>query len=138
LRSEVGLETVKEAVAAVDDVAVVSRRGPCVVRIATPRVELAATKHDPAGRGGDLRLPRGLRDRVIAPLHADVGIVQMRMGDFMTLETLRPAQRLLEAGGFRDQALAAPPALQALVHVGTTALAPPTEALKSPHRDERL
>src|SRR5258706_9949873 len=47
LRNEVGLDTVAAAVAAVGDVGAVSRGGPWVLRLATPRIGLAGTKPEP-------------------------------------------------------------------------------------------
>lgn len=147
LRREIGAGMIEEAIAAIDKVAVVSRPARTVVRVATPSIALGPTKRYPPVRVGDRRLLDEIHQRVLAPLHADVGIVRMRMGDFMEFQA-EPRRMLTSGtaagdgqvghGAFRDQAMAAPPALQALVRVGTTQLAPPSESRQLRDRDQRL
>ena len=148
LRREIGAGMIEEALAAIDKVVVVSRPARTVVRVATPSVALAPTKRYPPVRVGDRRLLDEIHQRVLAPLHADVGIVRMRMGDFMMFQGAPVQHALLVPedadgdglghGAFREQAMAAPPALQALVRVGSTQLAPPSEARRLRDRDQRL
>ncbi len=117
------------------------------MRFVTRRVALPGVKDgDPAVFVGDRRLLFEIYERILAPLHADVGIARIRMGDRSALEA-RPSEPVLadaEAalaieglGAFRDQAMAAPPALQALVQTGSTlALAEDTKSLR--YRTERV
>lgn len=77
---------------------------------------------------GDRELLITLHEQLLAPLHADVGIRRMQMGDrtrMPALQALLPAgdtgsktedREGMSMGAFRDAALAAPPALQALVY----------------------
>jgi len=71
----------------------------------------------------------------------------MRMGDFMEFRAepkrLSSGSRSADTeelghGAFREQAMAAPPALQALVRVGSTQLAPPSESRRLRDRESRL
>jgi len=127
VRGEVAFDVVATSAAAVDATVIVEQPAPRVLRFLTRPVELAATSRWSAVVVGDRRLVRELVDRVLAPLHADVGIAAMRMGDRATLTAL--VTTTARAGGaFRDQAMAAPPALQALVRVGSSQLRPPREA----------
>jgi hypothetical protein len=104
----------------------VHRVGDRVVRIVTPRVALPGRKPgDPAVHLGDRELLRRIHDALLAPLHADVGIVALRMGDLSTMSKRLPAPapepEAPSGDVFREPAMAAPPALQALVQVGPTA-----------------
>jgi hypothetical protein len=147
LRREIATDLLATSVAAIDARIVVERRGERVVRIVTRRVDLPPTKYEQAARVADRRLLFELRDRVLLPLHADVRIAAMRMGDRASLAALvaspdtaaPPDAPLDEVGGaFRDQARVAPPALQALVHAGTTQLVPAREARTVARRNDRL
>jgi hypothetical protein len=117
------------------------------MRFVTRRMALPGLEDgDPPTYLGDRRLLFEIHDRILAPLHADVGIARIRMGEKSMLES-RPSvpvvadgedQPAIEGmGAFRDQAMAAPPALQALVHGGSTlALAEDTRGLR--YRTERV
>lgn len=98
---------------------------------------------------GDRELLMQLHEKLLAPLHADVGIRRMRMGDRLRMPAAPP---LLPAGApepgregtegtsmgaFRDAALAAPPALQALVYSGGDRDLP-LEAKDVKHRAQRV
>jgi hypothetical protein len=148
LRRELGAGMVEEAIAAIDKVCRVTRPARTVIRVATPTIALAPTRRYPPVRVGDRRLLHDIFQRVLAPLHADVGIVRMRMGEFMSFHVEPPRRALASGvppegdggghGAFREQAIAAPPALQALVRSGATQLAPPAEANRLRDRDQRL
>jgi len=125
LRREIPVEVMEESIAAIDPSIVVRRPSERVYRIVTPRVALPGHKAGaPVVHLGDRDLLRRLHDAVLAPLHADIGIVALRMGDLATVVKLLPAPAQPEAPTgdvFREPAMAAPPALQALVQVGTSA-----------------
>jgi hypothetical protein len=139
LRRDVASELIAGAFAAVDARIRVERRGERVVRVAMPRVEIRGGERLRTFLSGDRRRLLEVRDRVLAPLHADVGIAGMRMGDRESLAALvvSPAGEANQ-GAFRDQAKAAPPELQSLVHAGTTQLRPPRESQSLGLRVERL
>jgi len=137
LRRDVGVELIEQALAAIDSAIEVERRGERVVRVIMRRVEVRSGEHVPTFLAGDRIRLAEVRDRVLAPLHADVGIVVMRMGNRESLGALVAAASNTE-GAFREQAKVAPPDLQSLVHVGTSQLAPPREARSRTVRIERL
>ncbi len=98
---------------------------------------------------GDRELLMTLHNQLLAPLHADVGIRRMQMGDrtrMPALQALLPAGESggkseggegMSMGAFRDAALAAPPALQALVYsVADREI--PREAQTLKNRSERV
>lgn len=144
LARDIDVDVFATSVRAIDDSVRVTRLGERRFRMITRRVALPSPRRDgPVVYVGDRELLHELHARLLAPLHADVGIRRMRMGDRDTL----PAVAGLLAGGdepaaasmgaFRDQALAAPPALQALVHEGGSRELP-REALTLSRRDERV
>ena len=147
LRRDVDSEVVVTSTAAVDPSIVVEKRGPRVFRFVMRRIALPNTKpHLPPIEVGDRRLLKELHRRILAPLHADVGIVRMVMGEGSTLPTLVAQARaedepvlsdVVGLGAFRESAMAAPPALQALVHVGGER-AMPHEARRLRLRSERV
>ena len=136
LVNDVSIEVLRASIAAVDRGAVVEKRGERVVRVVTRRVQLA--RGDVIVDVADRRLVFELRDRILAPLHADSGIVAMRMGDHEKLAALVASKTAKAGGAFRDQALSAPPALQQLVVATTAHGRPPSEAKKRDHHDERV
>ena len=126
LRRDITVEVMTESAAAIDTAIVVHRIGHRVFRIVTPRAALPGRKPgDPAVHLGDRELLRRIYDALLAPLHADIGIAALRMGDLSTMSKLLPAPApepdAPSGDVFREPAMAAPPALQALVHVGPTA-----------------
>lgn len=147
LRRHADAQVIASSARAVDPGLRVRRINDREVRFVTRQVALPGLKDgDPPIYLGDRRLLFELYDRILAPLHADVGIARIRMGEKTTLEA-RPSEPVTadgEAapaiegmGAFRDQAMAAPPALQALVHTGSTlALAEDTRSLQ--YRAERV
>jgi len=124
LRREIAVEVMEESMAAIDPEIIVRKIGPRVFRIITPRIALPARKafHPPVHLG-DRDLLQRIHEQLLAPLHADIGILGLVMGDRTTMQHALPAPPPPEAHGdaFREPAMAAPPALQALVHVGQTA-----------------
>jgi hypothetical protein len=137
LRADVGSDLLAQALTTIDREIVVETRSPRVVRVVTPRVWLKAVSGG-EGAVGDRKLLASIHTRVLAPLHADVGIVAMRMGDRGSLGTLVATSTLEAKAAFRDSAMAAPPALQALVHAGTAQLQPAHEARGLRLRDDRV
>lgn len=139
LRREVSVDLLAGSLHAVDPSIAVSRRSERVARVTMKRVELEGPQQQPTFLVGDRKRLFEVRDRVLAPLHADVGIVTVRMGDADTLAALVPLTKE-EGGGaaFRDQAINAPPDLQSLAHAGTAHLAPPQEARSLRLRQDRL
>lgn len=146
LRRHADLQIIATSTRAVDPGVRVRRIGDREVRFVTRRMAMPGYKDgDPPVYLGDRRLLFELHERILAPLHADVGIARIRMGDRAMLET-RPSEPVGEGddapvvegmGAFRDQAMAAPPALQALVHTGSTlALAEDSRSLR--YRTERV
>jgi hypothetical protein len=126
LRRDIAVEMMTDSAAAIDTAIVVHRVGDRVFRIATPRVGLPGRKPGaPAVHLGDRELLRRIYDALLAPLHADIGIVALRMGELSAMSKLLPAPapepETLSGDVFREPAMAAPPALQALVQVGPTA-----------------
>jgi hypothetical protein len=126
LRRDMVVDVLTDSAAAVDAAIAVNKIGDRVFRIVTPRVALPSRKPGgPVVHLGDRELLRRIHDALLAPLHADIGIVALRMGDLSTMSKLLPAPAAeLEAPSgdvFREPAMAAPPALQALVQVGPTA-----------------
>lgn len=126
LRRDIAGEVMTGSVAAIDAEIVVHRIGDRVFRVVTPRVALPGGKPgDPAVHLGDRELLRRIYDALLAPLHADIGIVALRMGDLSTmskrLPAPAPAPDAPSGDVFREPAMVAPPALQALVQVGPTA-----------------
>ncbi|HWO26410.1 MAG TPA: hypothetical protein VNO30_47100 [Kofleriaceae bacterium] len=142
LRRDIAPEVLIDSVAAVDTAIAVHRIGDRAFRIVTPRVALPDRRPGrPAIHLGDRELLRRIYDALLAPLHADIGIVVLRMGDLSTLSKLLPAAapepEAPSGDVFREPAMAAPPALQALVQVGTTAPVV-REARRLGERDERI
>ncbi|MBA3457092.1 MAG: hypothetical protein H0T42_28675 [Deltaproteobacteria bacterium] len=147
LLREIDVDMIITSCAAIDPAIVVRRISERSFRVVTRRIALPGHKDgDPPIHLGDRRLLRELYDRMLSPLHADIGIVAMRMGDRATLTSILPATPLgddgqpamLGMGAFREPAKAAPPALQALVHSGGTALSLTEETRKLPFRSERV
>jgi hypothetical protein len=147
LRCEVDVEMIASSVAALDSAVVVRRSAERVVRIITRRIALPSPRAKaPPIYLGDRRLLRELHAGVLAPLHADVGIVALRMGDLRTLSALVPARaadplgapRDAMMGAFRDPAMAAAPGLLALQTAATTALGPVQDARRLSSRSERV
>ena len=147
LRSEVPLELFEASLVAVDSTISVERRTGGILRVTMRRIDLPASRRLPSVEVGDHRLLFEVHDRVLAPLHADVGIVTMRMGDRSTMTALvrtRPAEAApittdAELGcAFREPGIAAPMALQALVHQGTARLRPPSDARLAIRRRARV
>ena len=146
LRRHADAQVISTSARAIDAGLRVRRIGEREVRFVTRQVAIPGLKDgEPPVYLGDRRLLFELYERILAPLHADVGIARIRMGDRAVLEA-RPSSPLGNGdeppdvegmGAFRDQAMAAPPALQALVHVGSTlALAEDTRSLR--YRSERV
>jgi hypothetical protein len=140
LRRDVAIELVEGSLLAVDATIAVERRGERVVRVVMRRIEIRGREGVPTFLAGDRKRLVELCDRVLAPLHADVGIAEMRMGDRESLGALvaSAAKETNEGSAFRDQAKAAPPDLQSLVHAGTANLLPPREAKSLVLRTDRL
>ena len=132
---------------AIDPSIEVRRLDDRVFRVVSRRIALPGVKDGaPPIYLGDRRLLRELYERILSPLHADVGIVAVRMGDRATLAALAVTSLPDDAmapvvdgmGAFRDQAMAAPPALQALVHGGGTALSLAKDSRQLRFRAERV
>jgi len=145
LARDVDIEVIAQSLRAIDAAIIVENLGERRFRVITRRIALPSLRrYEPAIYAGDRRLLRELRDRVLAPLHADVGIRIMRMGDRAKLPLLltsgpadASAADAESMGAFRDAALVAPPALQALVLDGTSRELP-REARKLDHRVDRV
>lgn len=146
LRRHADAQVISTSARAVDPGLRVRRIGEREVRFVTRQVALPGLKDgEPPVYIGDRRLLFELWERILAPLHADVGISRIRMGERAVLEA-RPSEPVVDGddvpgiegmGAFRDQAMAAPPALQALVHTGSTlALAEDARSLR--YRNERV
>ena len=135
LASDISIEVIRGSIEAVERSAVVEKRGERVVRVVTRRVQLA--RGDVVVEVADRRLLFELRDRILAPLHADAGIIAIHMGERARLQALVPAVAT-QTAAFRDQALSAPPALQQLVVATTAHARPPSEASKRDHHDQRV
>lgn len=147
LLREIDIDMIITSCAAIDPAIVVRRISERSFRVVTRRIALPGVKDgDPPIHLGDRRLLRELYERMLSPLHADIGIVHMRMGDRSTLTSVVPTATLgedgqpamLGMGAFREPAKAAPPALQALVHSGGTSLSLTEETRKLPFRSERV
>ena len=147
LLREIDIDMIITSCAAIDPAIVVRRISERSFRVVTRRIALPGLKDgDPPVHLGDRRLLRVLYERMLSPLHADIGIVAMRMGDRATLASIVPTAALgddgqpamLGMGAFREPAKAAPPALQALVHSGGTSLSLTAETRKLPFRSERV
>ncbi|HEY5920662.1 MAG TPA: hypothetical protein VIV11_03280 [Kofleriaceae bacterium] len=138
LRRDVGIDLIAASVAAVDSTITVELRGERVVRVVMLPVEVRGGPEVELFFAGDRKRLRELCDRVLAPLHADVGIAEMRMGDREALGALvaRPAKDRETA--FRDQGKVAPPDLQSLARAGTSQRRPPREANVLKLRVDRL
>ena len=147
LRRNADMHVIATSTRAIDPGIRVRRIGEREVRFVTPRVALPGLQDgDLPTYLGDRRLLFEIHARILAPLHADVGIARIRMGERTSLET-RPSEPvdLLDdgtpaiegMGAFRDQAMAAPPALQALVHGGST-LALAADSRSRSFRTERV
>ena len=145
LERNVDVEVVRTSTTAVDASILVEKKVDRVFRFVMRRIALPNTKpHLPPIEVGDRRLLKELHRRILAPLHADVGIVRMKMGDRSLVPLVpetrgddEPASSSVGLGAFRESALAAPPALQALVHVGGER-ALPHEARRLRFRSERV
>jgi hypothetical protein len=144
LARDVDLDVLVTSTRAVDAMVQVTRTRDRMFRFVTRRVALPAQHKDgQVVYVGDRALLKELHAQLLAPLHADVGIQRMRMGDRGTLPAVQaslPAADGHSGGGggaFREQALAAPPALQALVQVGADRELP-REARKVRNRAERV
>jgi hypothetical protein len=145
LKRDVDIEVIRTSTTAVDASITVEKKSERVFRFVMRRIALPNTKpHLPPIEVGDRRLLQELHRRILAPLQADVGIVTMRMGDKDLVA--QPAQHAsdepaststLNLGAFRESAMAAPPALQALVQVGGER-ALPHEARGLKLRSERV
>ena len=146
LARDVEREVLSVSVRAIDASIKVERMGPRTFRVITRRIALPSLRRD--GRVifvGDRRLLHELHARVLAPLHADVGITRMRMGERAMLPAvpagLPPAQAAPSegpgGGAFRESAMVAPPALQALVQIGGDR-ALPRESRRLRNRAERV
>jgi hypothetical protein len=145
LARDVDLDVLVTSTRAIDEKISVTRTRERTFRFVTRRVALPSQHSDgPVIFVGDRELLKLLHAKLLAPLHADVGIQHMRMGDRVTL----PAPPALLAasegegtggsmGAFRESAMAAPPALQALVHIGSDRELP-HEARKLRNRAERV
>jgi hypothetical protein len=147
LRRAIEMQILVTSAAAIDPAIEVRRLNERAFRVVTRRIALPGTKDGATPTYlGDRRLLRELYDRILGPLHADVGIVSMQMGDRATLPELVPSTPVDGSaepavhgmGVFRDQAFAAPPALQSLVHSGTTSLALTQDAGRLPRRSLRV
>ena len=147
LRREIDVDMIVTSAAAIDPAINVRRISARSFRVITRRIALPGIKDgDLPIHLGDRRLLRELYERMLSPLHADIGIVIMRMGDRATLTAIVPTNMAGEDGGpamlgmgaFREPAKAAPPALQALVHGGATSLSLTAETRKLPFRSERI
>jgi len=139
LRRDVAIDLITGSLTAVDPSIVVERRGERVVRVIMRRIEMEGGENQPTFLVGDRKRLFEVRDRVLGPLHADVGIVAMRMGDRDSLTALVASpQNATPEAAFRDPALAAPPELQSLAHAGTSHLRPPQEASTMKLRTDRL
>jgi len=147
LRREIDIDMIVTSAAAIDPAISVRRISARSFRVITRRIALPGLEDgDPPIHLGDRRLLRELYERMLSPLHADIEIVIMRMGDRATLAASVPTHMSGEDGGpamlgmgaFREPAKAAPPALQALVHGGATSLSLTAETRKLPFRSERV
>jgi hypothetical protein len=145
LARDVDLDVLVTSTRAIDETVEVTRTRDRTFRFVTRRVALPAQHRDgQVVYVGDRALLKELHARLLAPLHADVGIQRMRMGDRTTLPAppaLLPAAAGQDEGtsfgAFREQAMAAPPALQALVHGGSDRELP-REARTVRNRAERV
>lgn len=147
LRRNIDVQVIVTSAAAIDAAIEIRRIDERAFRVVTRRIALPGKKDGaPPIYLGDRRLLRELYDRILSPLHADVGIVAMRMGDRATLAAITSGgvreDDVLPAiegmGAFRDQAMAAPPALQALVHGGSTSLSLAEDTRQIRNRSERV
>lgn len=145
LARDVDIDVIAQSLRALDAAIIVENRGERRFRVITRRIALPSVKrYQPAIYAGDRRLLHELHERVLAPLHADVGIRIMRMGERAKLPLLLASGPAVAStagdhsmGAFRDAALVAPPALQALVHDGLTRELP-HEARKLDRRIDRV
>ena len=135
LVNDMSIEVIRGSIEAVDRGAIVEKRGDRVVRVVTRHVQLA--RGDVVVEVADRRLLLELRERILAPLHADSGIVAVRMGEAATLTALA-APPATQTSAFRDQALSAPAALQQLVVATTAHARPPNEARTRDYHDQRV
>jgi hypothetical protein len=139
LRRDVAVDLIAASLGAVDASIVVERRGDRMVRVIMRRIEMEGGEGQPTFLVGDRKRLFEVRDRVLGPLHADVGIIAVRMGDRDTLAALVASPQSATAdAAFREQALVAPPDLQSLAHAGTSQLRPPQEAGGLRLRTDRL
>ena len=125
------LDVLVTSVRAIDPSIRVIRTRERTFQLITRRIALPPQRGDTAPiLVGDRELLQQLHERLLSPLHADVGIRRMQMGDRERMPAPPPLLPAGDSGGggdtgegtsmgaFRDQALAAPPALQALVYAG--------------------
>lgn len=153
LARDVDLDVLETSAHAIEPSITVVRTRPRTFRFITRRVALPAREKDgPVFVVGDRQLLQLIHQRLLAPLHADVRIVAMRMGhrDRMPAAPLElpassdvasdrdgDAAGSLGLGAFREAAMAAPPALQELVDMGRTRELP-REASKLNDRAARV
>ncbi len=148
LRRAVSFDVLQASIAAVDPAVELRRIGDRQFRLVTRRI--AVPDHRSAAPPiflGDRRLLRELIERILLPLQTDVGVVSVRMGDRAQLATASP-RALPEAspenpfgdgeGAFRDPAMVAPPALQALVLQGATTLSVNDDVRALSNRSDRV
>ncbi len=140
LRRDIALELLEGALGAVDPTIAIERRAERVVRVVMRPVEVRIGERARSFLAGDRRRLAEVIERVLAPLHADVGITMMRMGNRASLAALvaTPTVASMSGDAFREQGKAAPIELQSLVHVGTSQLRPPLEARALGGRLDRL
>jgi hypothetical protein len=139
LRRDVAIELLEASIRSVDPTIVVERKAERVVRVIMRPIEVRSGEETATFLAGDRMRLAELHARVLAPLHADVGIAAMRMGDHDTLTALVAAPaNASTAAAFRDQAMVAPPDLQSLAHAGTSQPRPPREAKSLQLRTDRL
>src|SRR6185503_13359202 len=88
LRRDVAIELIEGAILAVDATIEVERRADRIVRVLMRRVEIRNGEHAATFLAGDRKRLAQVCERVLAPLNADVGVVEMRMGERETLTAL--------------------------------------------------
>ena len=113
LNRAVPIELIAGSCRAIDPLIVVERRGECIACILMRGIEVEGTVHMAVVSVGDRKRLHEVHARVLAPLHADVGIVAMRMGDRDTLTALvgpaAPGDRRRGVSGAGDRRAARSP-----------------------------